>query len=411
MHAALAPRRAPLFSVVVLTRNEARALPRLLYPLEDFRERGGEVLVMDTGSTDDTIAIARKRGCRVEMVNEQFDSVLDSERAAAIEERFAKAGEGPLVEAGQRLFHFGEARQHAGSLTVNPFVLQLDASDEVSAFDTDALDGWIGAGDVGAFEYDQLYGNVRLRISRFYDRRQYHWEGRVHEHLAGTARTDASPVRRARCAPAQLMVRHHQGDKERNYLAGLALQVLEHPEKPRWWHYLGRELFYESWYESALATLDVHANMADAWPAERSQSLCFMGESFEAVGCRSEAEERYRRAFAIDPTRREPLLRLAMTSCRRGEFDAAAHWARQALTVDRTNAYPELEANYTWFPHAVLYWSLFWLGRRDEARVHWDAYLSLVPGKEMVRPHARLFPPVGEARRRKSPLCSVPGAS
>jgi len=186
---------------------------------------------------------------------------------------------------------------------------------------------------------------------------------------------------------------------------------LEHPEKPRWWHYLGRELFYESWYESALATLDAHANMADAWPAERSQSLCFMGESFEALGRRSEAEESYRHAFAIDPTRREPLLRLAMTCCRRGEFDAAAHWARQALTVDRTNAYPELEANYTWFPHGVLYWSLFWLGRRDEARVHWDAYVSLVPREEMGRPHARLFPSVGGARPRESPPCSIAGAS
>ena len=393
---------APLFSIVVLARNEEQSLPRLFYVLEDFRERGGEVLLMDTGSTDETIAIARRRGCRVEMVHDRFDSFLDSAQAAAIEARFAKAQEGPLVTAGQRLFHFGDARQHAGSLATNAFVLQLDASDEVSALDIDALNGWIASGCVSRFEYDQLYGNVRLRIARFYDRGRYRWEGRVHEHLDATPRADASAVSKIQCDSTQLVVRHHQGTKERRYLAGLALQVLEHPEKPRWWHLLGRELFYDRWHESAIATLGAHARMEDAWPAERSQSLCFMGQSLEVLGRTAEARESYRRAFTIDPTRREPLLRLAAVSCRAADFDAAADWARQSLAIPRTSAYPELEANYTWLPHCLLYWSLFWLRRRDEARTHWEAYLALVPEEDKYQEHARLFLPAGMAAGRES---------
>ena len=404
MPAAVELGSAPRFSIVVLTRNEAWALPRLLWNLEDFIERRGEVLVLDTGSTDATIAIAQKRGCRVELVHDQFDAVLGDAQAAEIERRFAKGDEGPLVTAGQRLFHFGDARQHAALLAANRFVLQLDASDEVPALDIDAFDRWIDSAAVCSFEYKQLYGNLGLRIARFYDRTRYRWEGSVHELLTPSGRADTTAASRMRCDPTQLLVRHHQDqNKPRNYLAGLALQVLESPQKSRWWHYLGRELFYLRKYESAIAALEEHAARERAWPAERSQSLCFMGESLEALGRVGEAKEVYRRAFTVDPTRREPLLRLATTCCRLGEFEVAAQCASQSLAIPHTNPYPELEANYTWIPHSLLYWSLFWLGQKDEARAHWETYRSLAPEDSTTREHARLFPPASLAACEASP--------
>jgi tetratricopeptide (TPR) repeat protein len=408
---------APRFSIVVLTRNEAWALPQLLWSLEDFIERRGEVLVVDTGSTDDTIAIAQRRGCRVERVHDQFETELDNAQADEIERRFARGTDGPLVTAGQRLFHFADARQHAGLLAANRFVLQLDGSDEVRPLDIDAFDRWIDSGGVDCFEYKQLYGfeythlygnvlygPVGLRIARFYDRTRYHWEGRVHELLIASGRAETTAASRMRCDPTQLLVRHYKDKtKPRNYLAGLALQVLERPQQSRWWHYLGRELFYQFWYESALPVFEEHAAMEGAWSAERSQSLCFMGESLDALGRVDEAKEAYRRAFTLDPTRREPLLRLATTCCRLGEFELAAQCASQSLAIPQTNPYPELEANYTWIPHSLLYWSLFWLGRKDQARAHWDAYRSLRPEHGTIREHARLFPPASVAAGETPP--------
>jgi tetratricopeptide (TPR) repeat protein len=386
-------RPAPRFSIVVIVRNEAQTLPRLLHGLEQFVARGGELVVVDTGSVDCTTTIARARGCRVEAVGDRFEAGLGVLEAAEIQRRIARAGEGPLVTAGQRLFHFGDARQHAGLLAANRFVLQLDASDELLALDVDPLDRWIESGSVAAFEYDQRYGRVGLRISRFYDRRRFHWEGRVHEVLGATPAADGAPASTIRCDAAQLSVRHHKDErKPRHYLAGLALQTMEFPQKPRWWHYLGRELYYHRWYRSAIAVLERHAAMEDAWIVERSQSLCFAGECLEALGCAREAEETYRRALGLDATRREPLLRLAAACCRRGDFDAAARSAREALAVPRTSAYPELDANYTWIPHSILYWSLFWLGRMDEARVHWEACRHLAPEDSRALDHARLFP-------------------
>ena len=48
-------------SVIVPVRNEARNLPRCLESLAGF----GEVYVVDSESTDDTVAIAQSRGAKV----------------------------------------------------------------------------------------------------------------------------------------------------------------------------------------------------------------------------------------------------------------------------------------------------------------------------------------------------------
>jgi glycosyltransferase involved in cell wall biosynthesis len=398
MRAGIERGTAPRFSIVVLTRDEQEALPRLLSDLEGFQDRGGELVVVDTGSTDGTLALVRRHGCRLEILNDRFDSVLDLATATEIQQRFSRGGEGLLVEAGQRLFNFGEARQEAGRLATNTVVLQLDASDAVSALDIDALDRWIAAGGVRAFEYDQVYGNMRLRIARFFERGQYRWEGRVHEAPMPIADANAAPATTIRCDPSQLLVRHEKDEtKTRNYLAGLALQVIECPDKPRWWHYLGRELYYGGRYHSAMAAFEAHRAMSNTWPAERAQSLCFLGECFQALGKVSEAQDAYRHAFSLDATRREPLLRLATLCGARGEFEATIESARQALEIPHTSAYPEREANYTWIPHALLYWSLFWLGRKGEAQVHWETCMALAPDESGARKHARLFPQASAA--------------
>jgi glycosyltransferase involved in cell wall biosynthesis len=381
---------APRFSIVVIARNEAHTLGRLARSLADFMGRGGEVLVLDTGSGDDTRRVARRFGCRVEEAGARFDGALSPEQAAAIEETFARAGEGPLVRPGERLFHFGQARQHAGQLAANDFVLQLDASDEVLALDVAAVDARLASERVGLFDYDLRLGEVTVTVARAYDRRLFHWEGRVHEALHGHAVGEASPASRIRWPDQEILIRHHKDEgKPRNYLAGLALDAIAHPQQPRWKHYLGRELYYHGRHRSAIAVLEEHASMREAWSAERSQSLCFIGECREALEELDAAREAYARAADVDPTRREPWLRLAAFGARRGDFAAGAGHAARALTIPRTSRYAELDANYTWVPHAILYWCLLWLGRRDEARAHWDTCRQLAPDNLRVRDHGR----------------------
>ena len=64
------------FSVCLIAKNEAPNLWRLHNPFPSSYTRGGEVVLLDTGTTDDTVGVARDLGFRVLEVGEQFSSTF-----------------------------------------------------------------------------------------------------------------------------------------------------------------------------------------------------------------------------------------------------------------------------------------------------------------------------------------------
>lgn len=378
----------PSFSVVIIARNEAIKLPALFASLQEFRSAGGEVVVVDTGSEDDTVRVAREAGARVEEVGFRFHSVLTDAQAALINARFLRDGEGDLVEAGQKIFDFGSAREFAGTLAANEFVWNIDASDVVLTADFAFLDAEIRRGDAAVFDYILRLGGASFNVNRFFDRRLYTWRGRVHE--AAFAR-GAIAGRRVYCTESQLSLRHLRGEKTRHYLAGLALEAIEHPTMPRWKHYVGRELVYERRYRAALVPLRAHTRTKDAWFVERAASHCLIANCLDALGRADAAAESFFRAARVDPSRREPLLQLAWLCQRQGDFQGSVTFAAAALTIPGNARIVDAESHYTFDPHAILYWGLFWLGRRAEAKTHWETCLRLAPENEKFQEDARLF--------------------
>lgn len=93
----------PKFSVALIARNEALTLPRLVGSLKEFQERGGDIWVLDTGSTDNTIEVARDLGCHVEAVGDKFRIQIDEGLANKINSKFIVEGEAPVVKAGESL--------------------------------------------------------------------------------------------------------------------------------------------------------------------------------------------------------------------------------------------------------------------------------------------------------------------
>ncbi len=387
-------RTVPVFSIVVVVRNEARTLPHLLGSLWPFRERGGDLLLVDTGSQDETAELGRDFGCRVVVPGERFAARLTDAQAQQIKRRFSREGEGPFVTAGQRLFHFARAREWAATRARHDLVWQLDGSDVVEAFDLDFIDGSIRRGEAGSVGYEVRLGGLSFRTCRFYDRRFDRWEGRAHEGLYPRSKVSTTDVRapRLECPPDRLAVRHvRRGQKERNYLAGLALEALPRPARPRWLHYLGREFHYLGFHRSAIAALERHAGREDAWRPERSGSLCIAGQARLALGEPDAAADLFQRAFVIDSSWREPLLRMAGVCAARNDLEGTVAHATAALSIPKTTLYVEADENYTWAPHFLLYGSLLRLGRHEEARTHWQACIRLAPDLPAFREDTRLF--------------------
>jgi (heptosyl)LPS beta-1,4-glucosyltransferase len=149
-----------VISVVIITRNEAE---NIVDCIVSAKKISNDILVIDTGSSDETIILAGSTGARISSV--------------------------PWS-------NYGEAKNTGARLASNDWILSLDADERV----TDSLAGCISKIDPG--KTNKIYGFRRLnffgkqridhgplghdRVFRLYNRRHASWDFvAVHEKLVG----------------------------------------------------------------------------------------------------------------------------------------------------------------------------------------------------------------------------------
>jgi len=381
------------FSIVLIARNESQTLPRLLASLEEFRVLGGEVVLVDTGSTDDTVAVATGLGCVVDEVGEKFITTIDADLAASINQTCIVEPEEEIVHEGTQLFDYSAARNYAAGLASNDIVWMPDCDEAFTNFHLLPI---VKAFKEGAerLEYDFIfshdqYGNPAIRFthSKCYDRRKFHWAGIVHEVLAGEGKTAFLPTN-------EVLLEHFQEPSERRgrYLAGLALDCHLNPEKDRNSHYFARELLWSKRPLSAIKEFSRHIAM-NRWVPEQAQSMIYIGDALIMLEREKEALVWYHRAFDTDGTRREPLIRLAEYWWRKDDFQKTAAYASAALTVKWHGFYANNLAHYQHIPHEMLYWALWRLGDKEGAKLHYDQALAYQPNNPKYLSEKKWFYP------------------
>ncbi|MBQ4417526.1 MAG: glycosyltransferase family 2 protein [Butyrivibrio sp.] len=150
----------PPFSVCMIARNEAKIIGQCLDALKALQ---CELVVMDTGSTDDTVRIARSKDANV------FSYVWTDD--------------------------FSAARNHVAALAANDLILAVDADEVLTEYDIEAFSKAVcqNPASIGMISRisPTLRGGVRQsfheRVGRFYDRTLFHYAGTIHENL--TSRT------------------------------------------------------------------------------------------------------------------------------------------------------------------------------------------------------------------------------
>jgi glycosyltransferase involved in cell wall biosynthesis len=381
----------PLFSVVLISRNESKTLPRMVASLKDFRERGGEVILVDTGSSDGTAEIAETLGCKVHRVGERFLTILSKKQADAINKQFVKGGEEKVVAEGDRIFDYSSARNFAASLAKNNVVAMPDCDEIYTALDIDAINENILSG-VEQLEYDFVYAHdeqgreaVKFRHCKFYDRRKLHWVGIIHEILAGSAE-------RQYFSPAVIKLEHWQQPNENRgrYLAGLALDCFSHPENDRNSHYFAREMMYKGRFRSAIAEFKRHVTL-NGWVAERAQSFIFMGDCHTYLGEKNEAILCYQQAINLDGDRREGWMKLADLYWRSSDLQRAASYAHAAVSIPWRDFYANRMSHYREEPHKILYHCFWWLGDRQKSFEHWKLAEGFAPEDKKIREDSKFY--------------------
>lgn len=146
-------------SVCMITKNEQKNLARTLEAIKNF---GFEIIIVDTGSTDDTVRIAR----------EYTDKVYFY----------------------QWINDFSAARNYAISKAGNDWILSLDADEVVESIDIKTLEklttyseqilGYITIKN--HFEASEIKSIYTDTLDRFFNRKAFCFEGTIHEQLTLT---------------------------------------------------------------------------------------------------------------------------------------------------------------------------------------------------------------------------------
>lgn len=372
----------PKFSVCIITKNEEKTLPKLLKSLEDFRNRGGEIVVVDTGSTDTTAQIAKDAGCVVEEVGTKFIKVIDKEKADSINNMFIVEDEEPVVADGNKFFDFSEARNYCASIASNDMISCADADEIFTMLDIDKVDSLIEAGWT-QFEYNFVYahdeyGNEAIKFvqSKMYDRTNVKWTNMVHEVLNGSGK-------RIFLDEDVFKLEHFQipSDHRSSYLAGLALDCYLHLDYDRNSHYFARELMWCGHPKSAIKEFKRHIAM-DKWKTEKAQSYIFIGDCYRMLGDNKKQLENYQKSIFVDDNRREPFMKTAAYYKSVNKPKMVAAYVKAAMELPWFPFYANNKAHYMHEPHEFLYWARGWLGDVESARNHLIEALRFQPRKQ-----------------------------
>lgn len=376
----------PKMSVCVVAKNAAATTKPLFDSLKEFADRRGDMVLVDTGSNDNTPAIYRAFGFRVFEVGDKFRITIPDEAMDAINKPALDAGEPPIVNKGDTLFDFGSARNFAAEQALNDFIINPDADEAMTVFDIDKVQAEFEGGNT-RMAYDFVFdhnpdGTPHLQFvtdTRLSDRRYWVWKGHVHEtnqpRVPGT-----NPVMKY-VPPSVLKIEHWQipSTTRGSYLPGLAYACYLEPENDRNLHYYGRELMYRGWPHASNEALARHIKLS-RWDMERGQSMVFMGDNFVALKRPDLALEAYHNATLTDPLRREGWLRAAGLYYNRGDAARTAQYAMAAIGIPKSPGfYGDIPENYKAYPHHLLYWAFWNLGDKAKSYEHWLTCLAMEP--------------------------------
>lgn len=337
-------------AVYAISKNEAQFVQRFCKSA-----KGADlVLIADTGSTDETVELARQNGAIVHNI---------------------------CVSP----WRFDRARDAALALIPREYdvCISLDLDEVLEP-------GW-------REEIERVWqeNTTRLRykfdwgcgISFFYEkihhRHGYHWHHPVHEYPVPDGR-----ITEVYAHTDKLLVRHlPDPTKSRGqYLDLLKLAVTEDPHCPRNAFYYARELtFYSMWGEAVVALFKYLDNPKANWPNERCYAMRLLGKSYAALGVDAQSLAWRKKAADEAPNTREPWVELAEYYYSKAKWQECLSAAEQALTIkDKQAVYTMDPSVWGAKPFDLAAVSAYNLGLNDKALTYGEAAVELEPEDERL---------------------------
>jgi len=343
--------------VYAISKNEEQFMERFCRSAED----ADLVLIADTGSTDETVALAQKAGAVV------YNICISPWR-------------------------FDHARNAALALVPGDFdvCISLDLDEVLEP-------GWreeverVWEPDATRMRYLFDWGSgLVFNAEKIHSRKGYFWHHPCHEYPRLDARVSEKYVN-----SDKLLVSHYaDNSKSRgHYFDLLALSVKEDPYCARNAFYYARELYFYGRFDESIVELQRYLEMPNAvWHHERCYALRVMGKCYEAKGLIEVAEGAYHRAAAEAPFTREPWMALANMFHAQGRWADCYAAALRALQItQREHVYTCEPESWGALPHDLASIGAWHLGLKREALHHVQEALVFAPDNLRLQGNAKLF--------------------
>ncbi|NGQ95840.1 glycosyltransferase [Brevibacillus sp. SYP-B805] len=326
-------------SLCMIVKNEEEVLARCLDTVKDLVD---EINIVDTGSTDRTVEIAKQYTDRVFF--------------------FPWTG------------NFAEARNKSFEYATKEYILYLDADDVLLEEDQIKLQQLKKTLDPSVDSVSMYYnagtdefGNVTLRYRRnrlVKREKNFRWYGDVHQYLSVSGK-----IINADIAVTHKKIRHSVGRA-----LGIYANKIARGDKftPRDFFYYGNELRENGKYEQAIESYQNNLAMQEGWVEDKIYACIYMADCYRFLGDFANELTALFKSFEYGEPKAEAACRIGYHFQRKREYKKAVFWYELALTrkpdPDQWSfSYP---AYYTWYPHLQLCVCYYHLGDFQKSYEH-----------------------------------------
>lgn len=312
-------------SLCMIVKNEEDIIGRCLDSVSGLVD---EIIIMDTGSTDGTKAVAAR------YTKKTFDFQWIEDFAAARNAAFSKAS--------------------------MDYILWLDADDVLETEDREKFaalkESLDPAVDAVTMEYHLAFdedGNVSfsLRRNRLVKRaNNFRWIGAVHEYLEVWGRTFHSDV------AVTHKSRHSDSDSDRNLKIYEKRLARGEAFSPRDLYYFANELRDHRMYERAAAHYEQFLAGGKGWIEDNIASCGKLADCYHQLGDHERELDAILRSFRYGSPRAEFCCRLGYHYLQQRDFFSAIFWYRLASSLKKPQDYIGFynSSFSTWLPHLQL---------------------------------------------------------
>lgn len=336
--------------VYAISKNEEKFVARFMESCKD----ADEVIVADTGSTDDTVTMLRDLGAKV------FDITISPWR-------FDKARDAALALV---------PRDADVCVSIDlDEVLENGWREEIERC-------WVPGTTRLRYGYDWGQG-IRFQYEKIHARHGYFWHHPCHEYPR------ADPRLNEVYAETQKLLVTHLPDMTKSrgqYLDLLEISIKEDPDCPRNAFYYARELTFWNKWDEAIIQLQRYLNLPRSnWRNERCYAMRLLGKAFNIKEDVNEATKWYLSAIKEAPNTREPWCDFAHFL-----YDQQK-WADCLLSIEALLRITEREFVYTcdpavWgsLPYDLASVASWELGKKTDALKYINLALEHDPNNERL---------------------------